>query len=122
VSEDIIKTVNLDKGVFGLQENIDLKNWNLWFSWLWTNENNLKNKQKFAEFVNIMLSGTVDKPINIDSIWAMWNVTFIWEEEKIIGYADASTNIANKILSFSDPKSFILWNMEKFRNPSEGKK
>jgi hypothetical protein len=26
VSEDIIKTVNLDKGVFGLQENIDLKN------------------------------------------------------------------------------------------------
>jgi beta-xylosidase len=105
--------------MFELQENIDLKNWNLWFHESGTDINDPINKRNFAKLVNIMLSGDEKKPINIDSIWAMWNVTFIWEKGEEIYYADAKTNILDRL--WASQKSVILWNMEKFKKPSEDK-
>ena len=113
ISEEIIKTINLKKGVFGLQEDIDLKNWSLWFHEFGTDKDDTVNKQRFAELVNIMLSWNIDKPININSIWAMWSVTFIWEDGKPGGYTDASRDILEKLWAY--PKWVVLWNMNNFK-------
>jgi hypothetical protein len=88
----------------------------LWFHESGTDKNDTVNKQRFAEAVNIMLSGNKEKPININSIWAMWSVTFIWEDGNPSDYTDASKNILGKLWLY--PKWVILKNISNYK---EGK-
>ena len=117
VSTEIIRLMNLEKWMYGMQENIDLANWNLWFKEANWDLDSVSNKKKFAELINVMISGEKGKPININSVWALWNPTFIWEDGKVADYNQISKDILNKLWAHS--KSVILGNMEKFKK--EGK-
>ncbi len=107
--DGIIDQINLNKGMFGIKENINLKNWNLGSVY---GSDNLEEKKNFAEIMNILFSGKKEWPIKVDSVWAsLSNPTFMigWE---VKDYGQFMTTIKWEI--WANKKMFLQENLNNF--------
>ena len=118
VIDEIFARINLSSTLreqLWFDTEIDLSEWKLWFKWMWDWE--YIQKQKFAEFVNSMISWNKGEPLNIWEI-KIWNIWY-WKNELYIR-TKISTDLVSWAIWYDIPK--ILDNVKKGQLKEESKK